>query len=222
MHTIIFSDQYRQAKFIQKGLRYENLTSEVLPQNVKSEHVERLLQNIDGVFIYQSFSQEIQNLIISCKRTKTTLPIVILSQNYQQNFDELKNNRQISNYFIRPFPFRVIAAEMRFYVFQTKEHISLNVLKLRNLQLNRNTREVLLQQKPVYLRNKEFALLEFLMMNPGRILSRETILESVWDRNANLLTNTVDVHINKLRQKIDYPFEENYIHTIPCSGYIFS
>ncbi len=71
------------------------------------------------------------------------------------------------------------------------------------------------------LRNKEFSLLEFFIINRGKILTRNLILEHVWDRNANFASNTVDVHINRLRQKIDVPFREKLIHTVPCVGYVF-
>ena len=59
-----------------------------------------------------------------------------------------------------------------------------------------------------------------MMLNEGKVLSRETILENVWDRNANIFTNTVDVHINKLRKKIKT--DEKFIRTIPCSGYLIA
>ena len=71
------------------------------------------------------------------------------------------------------------------------------------------------------LRNKEFALLEFFMNNRGRVLTRDSILEHVWDRNATFSSNTVDVHINRLRRKLYDPFREKLIHTVHCLGYIF-
>lgn len=77
------------------------------------------------------------------------------------------------------------------------------------------------QNQPIPLRNKEFALLEFFIMNQGRVLTRDDILECVWDRNGHFTSNTVDVHINRLRQKIDRPFKEKLIHTVHCVGYVF-
>ena len=78
------------------------------------------------------------------------------------------------------------------------------ILKVNDLELNPYTREAFKIRQKYYLRNKEFQLLEYLMKNTDQILTRQKILESVWDRNTNLFTNTVDVHINKLRKKIDY------------------
>ncbi len=109
---------------------------------------------------------------------------------------------------------------MRSNIFHDRERIDNSVLKIRELELNRETHEINFQGQSIYLRNKEFALLELLMLNEGRVLSRETILENVWDYNANIFTNTVDVHINKLRKKINA--QEKFIRTIPCSGYLIS
>ena len=111
---------------------------------------------------------------------------------------------------------------MRVFIYKNREKIKNAEVALRSLMLNRSTREVFYKNSRIRLRNREFTLLEFLMLNQGRLLSRETILEAVWDRNSQILTNTVDVHINKLRSKIDYAFREEFIRTINCSGYIFS
>jgi DNA-binding response OmpR family regulator len=95
-----------------------------------------------------------------------------------------------------------------------------NALKVCDLELYPQTREAERFGKKYYLRNKEFQLLEFLMTNTDQILSRQKILETVWDRNANLFTNTIDTHIHSLRKKLDYNEEKQIIETIPCSGYI--
>ncbi|MBU2523681.1 winged helix-turn-helix domain-containing protein [Patescibacteria group bacterium] len=88
-----------------------------------------------------------------------------------------------------------------------------------DLSLDRDRRLVLRGDKEIFLRNKEFNLLEYLMRNVGKVLSRDQILDNVWDREADIFTNTVDVHIHILRKKIDEGFEKKIIQTIPCIGY---
>ncbi|MBT6068126.1 response regulator transcription factor [Candidatus Peregrinibacteria bacterium] len=94
-----------------------------------------------------------------------------------------------------------------------------DVLKFNGLTLDRRYRHLKLKDQIVTLRNKEFALLEFFMMHPQTLLCRNTILESVWDINKTFMTNTVDVHVGKLRKILGGKGE--LIKTIHSIGYIF-
>lgn len=221
MHTLIITENQHQAAFVQHALAYEDLESDVVDFN-DNPGVEKALSQIDGLFILVNNIFSLDKIIEYCRRLRYHLPIIVLSHEFNLLLRELQELKKIQRFFTRPFPFRLIASEMRSYVFQQKEQIENNIVNLRSLILNRETHELRYQEKHINLRNKEYALLEFLMLNQNRVLSRDVILESVWDRNANLLTNTVDVHINRLRKKIDYPLQEEFIHTISCAGYIFS
>jgi len=90
-----------------------------------------------------------------------------------------------------------------------------------DLVMDLHTRTVACSNCPVFLSNKEFQLLEYLMRNSQRVLTRMEIYENVWDRNAMILTNTIDVHIMNLRRKIDLPFGKGLIRTVHCVGYCF-
>jgi len=95
------------------------------------------------------------------------------------------------------------------------------VLKYDKILLDMGRRVVLVDNKFVCLRNKEFSLLEYFMRNAGRVLSRTEILEDVWDRNICCPTNTVDVHVSKLRKKLGAHLSSGFIRTVHCVGYIF-
>ncbi len=222
MHALLLAENFKKGQFVQQGLHYENLSSDLFGFSITSSELEKALYANDGVFIFVENILLVNNLVEACLKIRSTIPIIILSATFHESLQNLFLAKKIRNFFIRPFPFRLLASEMKFYIFNEREKIINCDLNLRDLKLNRETREVKFGSKSVNLRNKEFTLLEFLMMNSGRLLSRETILECVWDRNANILTNTVDVHINKLRKKIDYFFQEEFIHTVNCAGYIFS
>lgn len=221
MHTLLLADQIRQAHFLQKGLQYENIPTQIVPLPISYQTLSTFLYNHDGLFVFTEKPSVLKALVEFCHRIKKEIPILVLSKHFDPIFADLQQEYLIKNYYIRPFPFRLMAADMRTYVYQYKEKIVQKVLKVRELELNRETREITIHGQSIYLRNREFALLEFLMMNCGKVLSRGTILENVWDRNASILTNTVDVHINKLRKKIDMTACEKFIRTIPCSGYLF-
>ena len=222
MHTLLIAENTHQAEFIQHGLRYENLASEVIHPDRDPLSLPDAVYRADGLFILTANIPQIEKTIDFVKGLKEQIPVIALVPEFDIKLIELMKIQKLKHFFTRPYPFRIMASEMRSFIFKEKEKMEHSVLKVRNLELNRETREVQCNGLSIYLRNKEFALLEFLMMNPGRVLSRETILESVWDRNANIFTNTIDVHINKLRKKIDYSVSEKFIHTVPCSGYIFS
>ncbi|MDP4228297.1 MAG: winged helix-turn-helix domain-containing protein, partial [Bacteroidota bacterium] len=89
-----------------------------------------------------------------------------------------------------------------------------------DLELDTETKLVTRAGKMITLTSKEFRLLEFLMANPGRVLSRTSILENVWDANIDLNTNVVEVYINYLRNKIDKGFKKKLIHTLIGMGYV--
>jgi DNA-binding response OmpR family regulator len=99
------------------------------------------------------------------------------------------------------------------------QHHSSNLLIIDSLELDTARRTVLRAGQPINLRRKEFDLLEYLMRNAGRVLTREMILEHVWDRDVDLFTNAVDVHIKTLRDRIDKPFSTKLIQTVHGLGY---
>jgi DNA-binding response OmpR family regulator len=102
-----------------------------------------------------------------------------------------------------------------------KQYLVLGVIELGGVNLDLNRRSLINDEKEVSLKNKEFELLLYLSKNRGKVLSRINILENVWDINSIISTNTVDVHVSKLRKTLKDNFSlERLIRTIPCSGYI--
>lgn len=89
------------------------------------------------------------------------------------------------------------------------------------LRLNVKARKLFVKDKVIYLRNKEYTLLEFFMRNCGRVVTRTTILEEVWDRNITCPTNTIDVHVSTLRRKLKKYLNGDPIKTVHCIGYFF-
>ncbi len=220
MHTMIIAKNLKQAEFIRKGLYYESLSSDIL-QFGRDEIPESNIYAVDGVFILLDNRADIESALDFCLGKKPSLPIMLLAQQYDIFYDELLKGNRIQLYFVRPFPFRQMSAEMRFAIFRMKETSEVRKYTVRDLELNLTNHQVLMKNKAISLRNREFSLLHYLMLNKGKVLTRTEILENVWDRNINILTNTVDVHISQLRKKIGNGNDCDYIHTVPCTGYIF-
>ncbi|MBU0667754.1 winged-helix domain-containing protein [Patescibacteria group bacterium] len=219
MQSLIITDNLRQAEFLQKGFLCENLSADIC----FFEKVSRLQDQLiyyDGVFIFLEDYGKIREYVLFCRNLKPEIPVFILLHSDTPDLRNLLQELRPDYHAVRPFSFRCIASEMRNDIFQKKEKIENSRFILRDLELDVLSRRVVCNGKEIRLRNKEFALLHFFMMNKGKVLSRLMALEHVWDRNADLLTNTVDVHISQLRKKIGKCSDDTYIHTVPCSGYL--
>lgn len=90
-----------------------------------------------------------------------------------------------------------------------------------NILLNSDRRTVTLNRHTIPLRNKEYELLEFFVLNKGKLITRNSLIESVWDRNAKVSSNTLDVHIGRLRKKLEHWIHSKFIHTVHSIGYRF-
>lgn len=222
MQSLIIADDLHQGQFVLQGLKYESIPCSLLSVHTPPVQIRAAVGFADCVFVLTTDIAMISSLLPLCKIEGKKIPVVLLATHYSQDLYDFFQESAIERFFVRPFPFRSIAGEVRSLVFLSREPSTCQTLRVRDLELNRDTHEVHWKGQQIHLRNKEFVLLEFLMLNSGKLLSREIILETVWDRNANIFTNTVDVHINKLRKKIDYQVSEKFIRTVYCSGYIFS
>jgi len=220
MHTLILSSNLQQAAFIKKGLIYENLTSEILPVDTGGQPLMKKLSNADGIFILTEFAGKITKTVENCGKIKPGAPIIILAGHNNPAYEALLMENSIINYFVRPYPFRQMAADMKYAIFRNREKVDIGKFILRDLEVDILSHQVNVHNAPVYLRNKEFSLLHYMMVNKGRVLTRSDILQNVWDRNTNILTNTVDVHVSQLRKKIDGNDRDKYIRTVPCMGYM--
>ena len=219
MQTAIVTDSRNNALFVHKALKYENIYTNVYDQK-DYEFLNISFYGIDGVFIYIHDAFILRKIAEKIKAGNIRLPVICLNNEYNPDLEKLKNEKVIDMFFVRPFPFRRIASEMKFMIFNNKEALNEELYEFRDLKIDISRREVRIKETPVYLRNKEFALLQHFIMNSGKVLTRNSILDNVWDRNTNIFTNTVDVHVSQLRKKLRKITQEEYIYTIPCTGYV--
>ena len=123
------------------------------------------------------------------------------------------------DYLVKPFAFSELLARIEAVLRRGGEAPSLTRLKVGDLELDLLTRSVRRADKTIDLLPREFQLLECLMRNAGHVVTRTMLLEQVWDYHFDPQTNVIDVHISRLRQKIDKNFERTLLHTVRGAGY---
>lgn len=122
------------------------------------------------------------------------------------------------DYLAKPFSFEVLLARLRALLRRPNEKLE-EVLRVGDLTLDPSLKKVTRASQEINLTAKEYSVLEYLMRNAGKVLSKEQIISHVWDFDADVLPNNVELFIMFLRRKIDKPFDSKLIHTVPGFGY---
>ena len=221
MTLVIVSKSLRSAVGLQNALKLENLSCLAL----SLEKEEKLLDYLN--------SQEILPQAIILDRLNWNLDLIadffsrtevfIIAENIDQVcFTECVFEEILIRVYFAPINLQMLADDIK-AITKLKNKLVTGLLIFDSFQVNLNTRTISDGKKEVALRNKEFDLLAYLARNKGKVVSRINILEEVWDMNASVMTNTVDVHVSRIRNIFKKEFGVNPpIRTVPCSGYIIN
>lgn len=223
MHILIIEDDQRVADLIKRGLEEQGYSTTVA---YDGEMGRKLALNNDNDLIITDIILPKINGIDLCKEIRQALPdtpIIMLTalgttDDKIEGFDAGAND-----YLVKPFDFRELHVRIR-ELLKRKSSQSQGkgfVLKVADLEMNIQTKTVKRGNTPIDLTPKEFRLLEYMMQNSGRVLSRVEIAEQVWETTFDTGTNFIDVYINYLRKKIDKDFDDKLIHTKTGMGFIF-
>jgi two-component system OmpR family response regulator len=160
------------------------------------------------------------SLIEELRRRGVATPVLILSA--RREIDDRVRGLQTGgdDYLTKPFAFAELLARVQALVRRATRAPEPTTLKVDDLVLDLLSRRVTREGKPIDLRPREFALLEYLMRNAGRVVSKTMILSHVWEYNFDPQTNIVDVLVSRLREKIDRPFEQKLLQTVRGVGYV--
>ena len=218
MYTLVITARNSSSIFISKGLKYENIQCD--PKAFRDDWDNTYtLHQYDCIICKIDNKDEVdENLVDKLNVVSKEKMLFIITDNILDNFYEKSQD----NVFLynKGIHFRQLAMEIKKQLNSKRTNNDPAQLEIADLKLDFHTRTARRFHKNYYLRNKEFQLLEFLMRHPNQVLTRQQILESVWDRNASIFTNTVDVHINTLRKKIDNKSDKRIIETVHSIGYI--
>lgn len=219
---ILHNNACRKIRDIQKKLNAENIKiKNKIWTPGKSINFNGFDVNMILIYLLP-FEDELLDAISALRKQKQAIPIVVIDEVFSEKTQKKCLSLGADFYASKPIDFKKFAMDLKILVCKKEALCAERKLKAFSVLLDIENRFAKRENKVIPLRNKEFSLLEFFMINSGKILTRNMILEHVWDRNANFASNTVDVHINRLRRKLDDPFKEKLIHTVHCVGYRFS
>jgi DNA-binding response OmpR family regulator len=219
MRILVIEDEHKIANAIKQGLVQEKYAVDV-EYDADSGLGSALNETYDVMVIDRMLPGSMEGLAI-CREVRAAgihTPILLLTAK-----DQIKDrveglNSGADDYLIKPFSFEELLARIRALI-RRPAATSGTVLKVNDLTLDPVNFEVRRGSKPIELSAKEFALLEYMMRNSNRVLSKDNIISHVWDFDADVLPNTVEVYVGYLRSKIDKPFKKQLLHTHRGFGY---
>jgi DNA-binding response OmpR family regulator len=220
MRILLVEDDLKVADFILKGLREEGFAVDHADDGIDGLHlalnepydvaiIDIMLPNLNGL-----------ELIERIRKQKINTPVLILSA--KRSVDDRVSGLQTGgdDYLTKPFSFTELLARVQALIRRASGIMEPTSLSFDDLSMNLLTREVKRGEQTIELQPREFALLEYLLRNAGRVVSKTMIIEHVWDYNFDPQTNVVEVRISKLRDKIDKGHSKKLIHTLRGVGYV--
>ena len=220
MRLLLIEDDTKIASFVLKGLKAEGFAVDHARDGENGLHlamtepydlaiVDIMLPKKDGF-----------EIIAALRREKIHLPVIILSARGDTE-DKVKGLQLGSDdYLTKPFAFSELLARIQALLRRSSGATEPTKLDAGDLAMNLITREVVRRGRKIDLQPLEFSLLEYLMRNAGKVVSKTMIMEHVWDYHFDPQTNVVESRIYHLREKIDKGFETKLIHTVRGVGYV--
>lgn len=220
MRILVIEDEHKIAGAIKKGLEQEKYAVDI-EYDSDSGYGAALNEPYDVMIIDRMLpgSMEGAQIVKNLRDKKIHTPVILLTAKDQVRDKVAGLNAGADDYLVKPFSFEELLARVRALLRRPSETKG-NVLTVGDLRLDTTSYETARAGKPINLSSKEFALLEYLMRNSGQVLSKDTIIAHVWNFDADILPNTVEVYIGYLRNKIDKPFKSKpLLHTLRGFGY---
>lgn len=220
MRILVIEDEPKIAGALKAGLSQEKYAVDV-EHDSESGLGAALHESYDVMVIDRMLPGPYDGVEI-CRQVREAgirTPILLLTAK-----DQIKDrveglNAGADDYLIKPFSFDELLARIR-ALMRRPPQVQATKLTVADLNLDPVNFEVKRGGRPINLSAKEFALLEYMMRNAGQVLSKDMIIDHVWDFDADVLPNTVEVYIGYLRNKIDKPFNQPLLHTQRGFGYI--
>jgi len=219
MRLLVIEDEQKVANFIKQGLEEEGYAvdhaadgANGLQMALEGLHdvivLDVLLPKLDGLGVLQQLRQE-----------NVTTPVLLLTVRATIEDKVLGLDAGADDYLTKPFAFEEFVARVR-ALLRRRADTAPPILQVADLALDPARRVVSRGDQKIDLTPREFALLDYFMRNPGRVLTRTMIANRVWDYTFDAATNVIDVYVNYLRKKIDSGHDDKLLHTVRGVGYV--
>jgi two-component system, OmpR family, response regulator len=220
MRVLVIEDDKETAQFLEKALRESGHAADLAADGETGLAmarepsydvliVDRMLPRRDGLSVVQTIRSE-----------GLRTPVLILSALGEVD-DRVKGLRAGGDdYLTKPYAFSELLARIEALARRTAPEEQQTRYTVADLSLDRLSHKVLRGGEPILLQPREFRLLEYLMKNAGQVVTRTMLLENVWDYHFDPQTNVIDVHVSRLRSKIDKGYDKPLLHTVRGAGYV--
>jgi len=219
MRLLVVEDEKKVARFIKQGLEEEGYAVDLAGDG--EEGLAMALDGVHDLFILDIGLPRRNGLQVleELRKRKIATPVLLLTVRATIEDKVLGLDAGADDYLTKPFAFQELVARVR-ALLRRRIESSPVLLQFSDLTLDLARRAVYRSGEKIELTAKEFALLEYFLRNPGRVLTRTQIIEHVWDYDFDSGTNLVDVYVNYLRKKVDSGREPRLIHTVRGVGYV--
>ena len=220
MGILVIEDDADTASYIINGLKESGYEVDhamdgnsgvklALEKNYNIMIIDRMLPGINGL-----------NIVETIRDNGIKTPVLFLSALAEIDDRVVGLKSGGDDYLTKPFAMVELLARLEALIRRTSQQTENTFLKVNDIEMDILARTVTRQGKRVYLHPREFKLLEYLLRNANQVVTRTMLLENVWEYHFDPQTNVIDVHISRLRQKIDRPFEKPVLKTIRGDGYM--
>lgn len=220
MRILIIEDEHKIARAIKDGLEEESYAADISFDGQEGLNAARY-EEYDLIILDRMLPGGMDGTEIceTLRREGNHTPILILTARDQVRDRVQGLNAGADDYLVKPFSFEELLARVKALLRRPHETLG-EELQVGDLTLNTVSHEIRREGKVITLSSKEYALLEYLMRNKNKVLSKHNIITHVWDFDADILPNTVEVFVAYLRAKIDKPFKgDNLLQTVRGFGY---
>ncbi|MDD4434407.1 MAG: response regulator transcription factor [Parabacteroides sp.] len=219
MRILLVEDEIKMASFIERGLKEEDYVVDVANDGEKALFqaeinpydliiLDVILPVKDGITVCRELRSK-----------KINVPVLMLTSKDRVRDKVLGLNSGADDYLAKPFAFEELLARISALLRRNKQDKT-GILKIADLEMDQLKHKVTRAGREIQLTSKEFALLEYLMLNATHVVTRTMISEHVWHEDFDSFTNVIDVYMNFLRNKVDKGHKKQLIHTIHGKGYV--